>query len=209
MPRWSGLLLTVLLLAAFLLVRRREPPNWQVLTGPLFAALILLVARWSTRSWTEVGLSFRGAGRVGALVGLSALAYALALLIPATRRAFRDDRYRLGPGRALFTVLVAVPLATVAVEEAAFRGALWVVAPWATPLLFGLWHVLPGSRTNAAVAGRWALFATFAFTTAAGVLLALLRHASGGLLAPFVLHWAVNGFGVLAGALAARWADKP
>jgi membrane protease YdiL (CAAX protease family) len=203
-----ALVLTVLLLATFFLVRRREPPNWQLLTGPVFAALILLVARWSGRSWAEIGLSLRGAGWVGVLAGLTALAYALALLIPVTRRAFRDERYRLGPGRALFTVLVAVPLATVAVEEAAFRGALWV-APWATPILFGLWHILPGSRTNAAVAGRWALLATFAVTAAAGVLLALLRHASGGLLAPFALHWAVNGFGVLAGALAARWEDKP
>ena len=47
------------LAASFL--RRREPPDRQLLTGPVVAALILLVARWSGRSWTEIGLTFRGA----------------------------------------------------------------------------------------------------------------------------------------------------
>jgi hypothetical protein len=133
-------------------------------------------------------------------VALTAAVYAAALLIPATRRLFRDPRYDVSLGRAVLTALVAVPLATVAVEEAAFRGALWPIW-WATPILFGLWHVVPGSRTNAAASGRWA---TFAFTASAGVVLALLRHFSGGLLAPFVVHWAVNGFGVVASSFAFR-----
>jgi membrane protease YdiL (CAAX protease family) len=207
MPLWSGLLLTVALLAAVHTLRRVEAPAAQLATGPAAAALILLVARCSARSWTEVGLTTRGAGWAAGAVSLTALVYAAALAIPATRRLFRDPRYLQGLRPALVTALISVPLATVAVEEAAFRGALWPVA-WATPVLFGLWHILPGARTNAAVAGRWALVATFAFTTAAGVLLALLREVSGGLLAPFALHWAVNGLGVLAGALAAG-PDRP
>jgi membrane protease YdiL (CAAX protease family) len=212
MPIWSGLLLTVLFLAAFVVVRRHEPPAWQLATGPATAAVILLVARGSGRSWTEIGVTARGAGWAAAAVALTVVVYALALLIPATRRLFRDPRYRQSTGRALVDALIAVPLATVLVEEAAFRGALWTLlgpVAWAAPVLFGLWHVLPGSRTNAAVQGRWALLATFAFTTAAGVLLALLRVVSGGLLAPFVLHWAANGLGVLAGALAARCGSRP
>jgi uncharacterized protein len=207
MPLWSGLLLTVVLLAAVHTLRRVEAPAAQLATGPAAAALILLVARSSAGSWTEVGLTTRGAGWAAAAVSLTALVYAAALGIPATRRLFRDPRYLQGLRPALVTALISVPLATVAVEEAAFRGALWPVA-WATPVLFGLWHILPGSRTNAAVAGRWALVATFGFTTAAGVLLALLREVSGGLLAPFALHWAVNGLGVLAAALAAG-RDRP
>jgi membrane protease YdiL (CAAX protease family) len=189
-------LLAVLLLAAFSLVRQYQP----LVTGPVFAVLVLLAAHWSGLSWTAIGLSWRGGlWALGCLL-LTGLVYTVALLIPRTRRLFRDPRYQVGPGRAFFTALIAVPLSTVAVEEAAFRGALWPIA-WATPVLFGLWHVLPGSRTNAAAPSRWA---TFAFTFAAGVVFAVLRHFSGGLLAPFVLHWAVNGLGVLASALAPR-----
>jgi uncharacterized protein len=177
---------TVLLLAVFYVVRRYQP----LVMGPLFAVLIILVAR--------LHIGFAGVWWALGCLLLTLLVYAAALLF--FRGLFRDPRYEVGLGRAIYTALVAVPLSTVAVEEAAFRGALWPIA-WATPVLFGLWHVLPGSRTNAAAPSRWA---TFGFTFAAGVVFALLRHFSGGLLAPFVLHWAVNGLGVVAGALAAR-----
>ena len=178
------LVLALALLAVFFLVRRWQP----LVLGPVFTVLFLLLGgcpvggvRWA----------------VGGLAG-TALGYAVALLVPFTRKLFHDPRYQVSLGRALFTALIEVPLATVAVEEAAFRGALWPVA-WATPVLFGLWHVLPGTRTNAAASSRWA---TFGFTVAAGVVLAVLRHFSGGLLAPFVLHWAANGLGIVASALA-------
>jgi uncharacterized protein len=154
---------------------------------------MLSAARWSGRSWTEIGLTTRGAGWAAAALALTVLVYGVAALIPATRRLFRDPRYDVSPGRALYTTLIAVPLATAAVEEAAFRGALWPLS-WATPLLFGLWHVLPGRRTNAAAPSRWV---TFLVTTVGGVVFALLRAWSGGLLAPFVLHWGVDGLGVV------------
>lgn len=178
------LVLTVALLAAFFLLRRRAP----LILGPVFAVAFLLIG----------GCPIGGVGWAAGCLALAVLGYAVALLIPATRRLFRDPRYQVPLGRALFTALIAVPLSTVAVEEAAFRGALWPVA-WATPVLFGLWHVLPGARTNAAASSRWA---TFGFMLGAGVVLALLRHFSGGLLAPFVLHWAANGLGVVATSLA-------
>ncbi|MFI6077781.1 CPBP family intramembrane glutamic endopeptidase [Actinoplanes sp. NPDC051343] len=177
------LALTAVLLVAFFLVRGRAP----LITGPVFAVLFLMIG----------GCPVGGVGWAAGCLVLTVLGYAAALLIPFTRRLFRDPRYRMPLGRALYTALIAVPLSTVAVEEAAFRGALWPVA-WATPLLFGLWHVLPGTRANAAAPNRWA---TFAFTFAAGVVFALLRHFSGGLLAPFVLHWAANGLGVVASSL--------
>ncbi len=43
---------------------------------------------------------------------------------------------------------------------------------------------------------------TVAFTTVAGVVFAVLREQSGSLLAPFLLHWATNGLGILAAAWA-------
>ena len=180
----------LVLLAVFFLVRRFEP----LVLGPVFAVLFLLIARRSTGS-----VPLGGTGWALGCLALAVVVYAAALLVPRTRRLFRDPRYAVGPGRASYTALIAVPLSTVAVEEAAFRGALWPVT-WATPVLFGLWHVLPGTRTNAAASSRWA---TFGFTVAAGVVLAVLRHFSGGLLAPFVLHWAANGLGVVASAVAA------
>jgi membrane protease YdiL (CAAX protease family) len=185
-----GVVLTVVLLAVFHLVRGRAP----LIAGPVFAAAFLLIA-----AGFSGGVPVGGAGWALGGLGLTVLGYAVALLVPPARRLFRDPRYEVSLGRAFFTALIAVPLSTVAVEEAAFRGALWPVA-WVTPVLFGVWHVLPGTRTNAAASGRWA---TFGFTFAAGAVLALLRHFSGGLLAPFALHWAANGLGVVAAAVAA------
>ena len=75
--------------------------------------------------------------------------------------------------------------------------------------LFGLWHVLPalgGGAANESVAGivgdgvagtALRVAGTVIFTGLAGVLLCELRARSGSLLAPILLHWAVNAFGEL------------
>jgi membrane protease YdiL (CAAX protease family) len=121
--------------------------------------------------------------------------------MPVTRRAFENPAYRVSTGRALVTALVAVPLATVLVEEVAFRGVLYgligraggpVAATVITAVLFGLWHLHP----KVGLAGTGIVL----FTALAGVVFALLRQAGGNLLAPFVAHWAANGLGVLASA---------
>src|SRR4029079_1788825 len=120
------------------------------------AVLLLLVGRKAGLTWTELGLGRQELPR-GALVGLGAaglvpIVYAVGVAIPFTRGAFRDTRYRIGPGAALYTSLVAIPLGTVVFEEVAFRGVLWgllardfgaLAATAASPCLFGLWHVLP------------------------------------------------------------------
>jgi uncharacterized protein len=119
--------------------------------------------------------------------------------------------------------LVTVPLGVVLLEEVAFRGVLWGLLEvergptWATAgsaLLFGLWHVLPavdGVRARAREGmpvARGALVrevaGTVVFTALAGIVFATLRHESGSLVAPFLLHWATNGLGVVAAAWA--WA---
>lgn len=110
------------------------------------------------------------------------------------------------------------------------HGGWWAAA--VTSVLFGLWHVLPavdGARAtdgdgavatdgDGAVAtdgdhgpvtgGRLVgqVLATVAFTTLAGAVFALLRHQSGSLVAPFLVHWATNGLGTLAAAWA--WAIR-
>ncbi len=120
-----------------------------------------------------------------------------------------------------------VPLATVVFEEVAFRGVLWGLfevahgALWATvvsALLFGLWHVLPavdGARQNSPTArvARADLLrqvaGTIVFTALAGLVFGVLRDRSGSLLAPGLLHWATNGLGIVAAALAWRWSATP
>ena len=84
---------------------------------------------------------------------------------------------------------------------------------WATAVssaLFGAWHMLAAlsfADSNRLVGQRGAapatvVVATVLVTGAAGVLLCELRRRSDSLLPPVALHWAVNGFGVLAAALA-------
>jgi uncharacterized protein len=200
------------------------PPGAHAVTGPLAAALLLVVGRAAGLSWEALGLGREalvpGAVWGGAGAGAVGAACATAVAIPYTRRFFRDSRYQLSLGPACYTAFVAIPLGTVVFEEVAFRGVLWGLledehgAVWATAvsaLLFGLWHVLPALdlvQTNAALTGKagrrramtLTVLGTVAFTTLAGVLFAELRRLTGSLLAPTLLHWGTNGFGVLAAA---------
>ena len=124
----------------------------------------------------------------------------------------------------LHRAALVVPLATVVFEEVAFRGVLWGLfevahgALWATAVsavLFGLWHVLPavdGARPELADRDGWRapdllrqVAGTVVFTALAGVVFGVLRDRSGSLLAPGLLHWATNGLGIVAAALAWRW----
>jgi uncharacterized protein len=204
------------------------PRGIHPVTGPLAAVLLLLVARAAGLSWAELGLGraavARGVWWGAAVAGLVTACYLVAVAVPSARRFLMDTRYRVGPGSALYMAFVAVPLGTVVFEEVAFRGVLWSLLEsehggmWATAVsssLFGLWHVLPAldhARTNPALMGgsgarrrtAMAVLGTVLVTTAAGVLLAELRRRTGSLLPPVLVHWAANGFGVLAAARA--WA---
>jgi membrane protease YdiL (CAAX protease family) len=208
------------------------PAGAHIVTGPLAALLLLLLARMARLSWPELGLGsqamLRGA-QVAAVAAVTvAIVYTAGVAIPLTRVAFRDTRYRLGLGAALYLSLVAIPLGTVLFEEVAFRSVLWAllardsgvfVATSVSAILFGVWHVLPAvalARTHTSVGGGTAagsrrititVLATMVFTTVAGFVFAELRRRSGSLLAPIGLHWATNGLGVLAAARV--WAISP
>ena len=206
------------------------PARWQPVTGPVAAALLLLVGRAAGLSWAQLGL---GSGTVvpglvwgGAAVACVALVYAVGLALPATRGLFRDARHRVGARTTVHRAGLVVPLGTVVFEEAAFRGVLWGLlesahgVAWATgvsAVLFGVWHVLPaieGARENApsGAVARGSLLrqvaGTVAFTAVAGVVFGVLRDQSGSLLAPGLLHWATNGLGIVAAALAWRWSAE-
>ncbi|WP_214408890.1 CPBP family intramembrane glutamic endopeptidase [Sphaerisporangium fuscum] len=143
------------------LARRLAP-----LTSTVTAGALVLLARRSGLSWKEIGFADadRGARAGGALAGAVAAVYTGGVLLPATRRFFRDERaLGLSRARLLEEVLVQVPLGTVLLEEVAFRGVLPAAlrrsygpaaAVPGSAALFGLWHVLPSldmARANPAL----------------------------------------------------------
>jgi uncharacterized protein len=198
------------------------------------AGLLLLLGRLDGNSWAELGLGGRqlqsGLRWAGVLVGLVLLGDAVGVALPFTRQAFADTRATaLTGGGVLWHVLVRIPLGTALLEEVAFRGVLYamlarrygvVAAIGGSSLLFGLWHVLPSvalRHANAAVAGVVGAGTTGTVVTVtgatvgaalAGVALCELRRRSGGLLAPFMLHWALNALGLLFAWTAGR-AGRP
>ena len=225
MTTGTALALTLLVMVVVNVWVHVGPRRAHPVTGPLAAALLLVLGRSAGLSWAELGLGrealVRGLVWGAVATGAVAAGYAVGVAVPATRALFRDTRYRLGPGSALALAFVTIPLSTVVFEEVAFRGVLWgLVAAdhgpaWATgvsAVLFGLWHVLPALdllRSNQtlrgdAPAGRTrtvrTVIGTVAFTTLAGLVFGELRHRTGSLLAPVLLHWATNGLGVLASA---------
>lgn len=107
---------------------------------------------------------------------------------------------------AFTTIFVRIPVFTVLIEEAFFRGVLHAalialypvdVAIWIGAGLFGLWHIGPAvdqaqagqhrPRTNAL---HTAL--TVMATTVAGAFLVWLRIETGSIWAPVAVHAAVN-----------------
>jgi uncharacterized protein len=198
---------------------------WLAVPG---AAVLIALARGIGLTWDELGAG-REHLRTGAIyaagaVALVAAIYAIALLIPLTRRGFLDSRYHVSTGDAFVTAFVRIPLGTILLEEVTFRGVLWaLISRLRTPItalvvtsgLFGLWHVLPslhlasansgvreavgGTSAGASVA---AVVGAVALTTAGGFLFGELRRRTGSLLASAGAHWATNALGVLTGLLA-------
>jgi len=198
---------------------------WLAVPG---AAVLIGLARWVGLSWAELGLG-RADLRTGVIYAAGAIAlvaaiYAIALLIPATRRGFLDSRYHVSTTDAFVTAFGRIPLGTILFEEVAFRGVLWALvsrlrspafALVVTSALFGLWHVLPSLHLAAANSGVqeavggtsaaasvFAVLGAVALTTVGGLVFGELRRRSGSLVASAGAHWATNALGVLAGLIA-------
>ncbi|WP_419179054.1 CPBP family intramembrane glutamic endopeptidase [Prescottella equi] len=148
----------------------------------------------------ELGLGNIRAGlRWGsAAAALPVVGYAVALAVPSLHDRFAvpdDVRDDFGEW-----VSAHIPFGTVATEELLFRGLLTAVTEQAFPpagatairaVTFGLWHVHPAHVADDSVPG------TVAFTAAASLVFDWLRARSGSLLAPALLHLAVNAGGAL------------
>ena len=191
------------------------------------AGVLLAAARAAGLSWRELGLA-RGRLRDGlawgsVCGGVVALGYAVALAVPGLRTLLQDERTAgLDAGELAAQVLVRIPLGTVLLEEVAFRGVLLAAllrlvssrrAVAVSAGVFGIWHVRPavsGMAANDLLGGPVlsvvGVGLVVAATAVGGLVFVWLRLRSGSLLAPALLHLALNGLGTLAG-LAAHQLD--
>ncbi len=189
--------------------------------------LVWVARRWGRTSFRELGLSPDRLRSGLVWGGLAATAVAgitaIGALLPVTRELFHDDRAAdLSLGGLAAYALVEIPLGTVLAEETMFRGVLpamfrrrfahrrnWAIRGDATAaVLFGLWHVLPSldlAASNTALKDLpfglgvpVAIAGSVAATAVAGLGFTWLRNRSGSLVAPVLLHWAINGSGIVA-----------
>jgi membrane protease YdiL (CAAX protease family) len=218
-----GLVLAALAVAT---VVDRAVAGGHLAVGLGLTACLIGVARGQGLTAADLGLA-RSTWRTGLRWGAAAAvlvgaAYALAYLIGPVRQALPNGSGDVDR-EALWAILVVIPLGTVLPEELAFRGLLldllgrrqgMLAGTLLSSALFGLWHVLPslgGGAANAAMVGMVGadtpgtvvrVVVTVGFTSLAGVVLCWLRLRSGSLLAPVLLHWTVNGLGVIVALVA-------
>ncbi|MFI5780186.1 lysostaphin resistance A-like protein [Nocardia sp. NPDC051570] len=132
--------------------------------------------------------------------------YGVALAVPALRARLAGFGDRAPEVPLVEWAAVHILLGTVCSEELIFRATLdplldQTVGPLGTWLgagVFGLWHIAParGAGDNVPVA--------IAVTTVGGLVLGWQYRRTGGVLAPALLHLAVNVGGALAPAVAVR-----
>lgn len=225
-------------LTAVNVLNNRLAPGRSVPTSVAATALVAAIGRYGAAGRPgPAGLGWEPSQlpsglRLGAATaGAVAVGYAVAAALPATRPLFTDERAAASLPGVLRQALVDVPLGTVLLEETAFRSVLPALlrplwgpgaAEAASVGLFGLWHVLPSAdllTANPALAGlstggvrptRWTAAAGAVVSTAAGgAVFTLLRRRSGSLLAPALLHTALNSGGFLASWAVRRRLSRP
>jgi membrane protease YdiL (CAAX protease family) len=221
----SALVIVVVALVVLNLVDNlKNPPLW---IDPIIAAALLAFARLDGLTWSQLGLGrsslLPGLLWGSAAIGAVALVYVVGVALPATRSAFRDDRYHVPLRGALRSAFVVIPIGTILVEETAFRSVLWALLRQhvtqlqtlvVTSALFGLWHILPARHFRGrGEAGKAVppvlILGTVAFTALGGVVAGILRIVSDSVLASAGMHWATNALGVLFGVVAWRLAPAP
>lgn len=193
----------------------------------LFAISLSVVLVWWRVTQSDIPLgeigvalssSVKGLIYGGIAYGVISLIIALAVLVPYTRSFFSDDRaISLNIRQLLYKALVNIPIGTVFLEEAVFRGVMLVLlmqqttTTWAiviSSIFFGMWHILPAIASLNAneqlrkmkYAALIVIIGTVFVTFLAGVGLSLLKVMSGSLIAPLMAHYAINS-----GSLIASW----
>ncbi|MGI9646582.1 MAG: CPBP family intramembrane glutamic endopeptidase [Ilumatobacteraceae bacterium] len=217
---WVAVVGSIVLMAAYLVARDRLEGPVEVVLAIVLVAATVGAAWWAGASLADLGLRpvDLGSGAAWGLAigaGLAALIVAVSW-VPAADDFFADERYSdLDGGQLAFEALVRVPIGTALFEELLFRGVLLglalmvtgrLVAVISSSVLFGLWHVFAATDfadTNDGV-GSTAVLAVVAGTVlvtgVAGAALAWLRLRSRSVLAPTIVHAAVNSTALLVAA---------
>lgn len=216
-------------LAAYNNGLNRWPPFHGRLYVPLNLALTAAVTvvgiTWGGLGRYDLGLGpgQGGSAALGLALGVAAsVPLFIALRSRKAAAQVADERFA-GIGRAglAYRALLRIPLGTALPEELIFRGVLFglllpagtLQAAFWSSLVFGLWHIAPAynrmeenggieGRGRFTVAGK--ITAAVLATGAAGLAFTWLRVATGGIIAPFVLHATVNSLGMIAAHLANR-----
>ncbi len=204
------------------------PERWHVPANVAAALAAVAVARRAGASSADCGLAGgamrHGLGTGGAAAAAAVAGIAVISLSSRARPLFSDERIsgHRGP-RAVYEVLVRIPVGTALGEEVLFRGALLGVllrrhgtlaAVARASLCFGLWHVPPtlpslrssvlGRQAKGRVGATAAVAAVVAVTAVAGTGFAVLRLRTGSVVAAVLAHTAVNATAYLAARSARR-----
>ena len=212
----AALVTTLGVLAAYHELRRLAiPDSLHFASNTAMIGVVSAVAVASALSVDELGLTRAALPkglRYGAVTAAAiGAAVAAAVVIGVDPTGTINDRGAVSGRDMLFQVFVEIPIATVLLEELAFRGVVagllsrvttpgWVLA--GSSLAFGLWHVSPNQFTSLADAGG--ALATVAGTAVAGAAFLMLRRRSGSLAAPMLAHWGTNGVAFLVAWLTVR-----
>ena len=194
----------------YLLVPLRFRPTWAPLvTSSVGAILVVGAALWFGGG--AVGLAGPDGGLLAAWGSATMVAMTSVGMVMMSRPQLRghlaDPRMGAMSTRgAAAHILFRIPLITVVIEEAVFRGVLHAalialypepVALWGGAVLFGLWHIGPGLDQAHAVDRRNLarfihVLITVMATTAAGAFLVWLRLETGSIWVPVAVHAGVN-----------------
>lgn len=213
-----------------ILVNRVSPHPVGVSIGLASSAGMIALASHAGASSADMGLSANKARRgfiVGAIIALPVAAMmAAGALLPPTQRFFKDDRIvSAHPREAIYELAFRMPLATALGEELTFRSGFESLlarrrsvraAALVSAVAFGLWHVLPTldrvhsnpgvADTHRGSVGKQALVvgAVLGATIVGSLGLSWLQRRTGSVVAPIVVHYALNASGFAAGWIASR-----
>ncbi|WP_290853982.1 CPBP family intramembrane glutamic endopeptidase [Gordonia sp. (in: high G+C Gram-positive bacteria)] len=200
--------------------------TWSRWLVTITAGVAVLLAFGAGLKTSDLGLDrrtyARGSKWAAIIILVVVAGIAVAIAIPPLRELFQNDAYS-SLRWALFSAFVLIPLQTVIPEELLFRGIITgsLLRRLSTRVsiaiqagLFGLWHVVSSLGLTAGNAGfsdavgtgalgiSLGIVGAVAFTATAGAVLGWLRVKTDSLLPCIALHWAANGAGAIAAALA-------
>ena len=210
----------LLLLGVANVMSNRVLPGWAYVPWNVSVAVALCGLGWKAVGPAAMGWQQwrRGVAWGMALMVLTGIAMATAVLMPVFNNLFHDRRVHDGVGVLLYQTVVRIPLGTVLLEEVAFRSVLpamfatrWGVVRGsvAASLLFGVWHVLPALTLNRVNPVAGDVFGSGAGSVVAAVVFAVvgtflaglwwcwIRYRARSIAATMIAHVATNSIGYL------------